>query len=578
MNRFLRTAFYARVSSQKQADEQTIQSQRQDLIERIQHDQLVIAPDFQFCDDGYSGSELLRPALDKLRDMIASAMIDRLYVHSPDRLARKYVHQALLLEEFARHGCEVIFLNQQGLPESPETNLLLQLQGMISEFEREKILERTRRGRRYAAAAGSVSVFSGAPYGYRYISRKEGDGQARWEIDPHESQIVRLIFDLVAAKEMTLAGVCRELHARGIRTQTGKEQWDPSTLRGILINPAYAGRALYPRKRMAPRKPGKRAKRGDPPVPRRAQVTVAADPQEQVTIPVPPLVSESIFEQAAQRMRENQKRQRQRQNGPKYLLSGLTMCGECGSAYCSRRQGGKSYYYYRCLGTDKHRRGERVMCSNPAVRGPELEARVWSELCQLLRDPRRLTAELERRREQSPQSSAQLAASQRRLKNLRGRLDRLIDAYASGLLEKNEFESRIGPLRDQHDREAAALASLSGADDDAQAASALTTLAEFAEQVQHSLEGASQDLKRELITLLIKRVEIHRDDLRIVYKVPSAPFDPGPEIRGLLQHRLQRQQLAAGVSPQNPIRPRSESRECGDSNLLGFFVPLWSSK
>jgi site-specific DNA recombinase len=550
MNGFLRAAYYARVSSQKQAHEQTIQSQCQDLIERIQRDGHSIAADFQFCDDGCSGSQLLRPALELLRDRIASSMIDRLYVHSPDRLARKYVHQALLLEEFARHGCEVIFLNQQGLPESPETNLLLQMQGMISEFEREKILERTRRGRRYAAAAGRVSVFGRAPYGYRYISRQEGDGQARWEIDPDESQVVRLIFELVATRERSLAGVCRELHAQGIRTRTGKDQWDSSTLRGILINPAYAGRAVYPRTRLAPRKPGKRAKRGDPPVPRQAKVAVAADPQEQVTISVPALVSESVFEQAAERMRDNQKRQRQRQDGPKYLLSGLTLCGECGSAYCARRQGGRSYSYYRCIGTDKHRRGETVRCTNPAVRGPQLEARVWSQLCELLRDPRRLADELQRRRQQSPHASAQIETTQRRLKSLRGRLDRLIDAYASGLLEKNEFESRIGPLRDQHDREAAALASLSGADGDAQTATALTTLKELSAHVEYSLEHASHELKRELITLLIKRVEIHRDDLRIVYKVPSPPFDQGPEIRGLLQHRLQR--AAAAIAA--PVR------------------------
>ena len=169
----IRAALYARVSSQKQADEATIQSQLEDIHQRLERDQLKVDEKFQFCDDGYTGSELLRPALETLRDHIACSIIDRLYIHSPDRLARNFAHQAILLEEFKRHGCEVIFLNQEGLPNSPETNLLIQLQGMIAEYEREKILERTRRGRRYAAVAGRVSVFAGAPYGYRYVSKQD---------------------------------------------------------------------------------------------------------------------------------------------------------------------------------------------------------------------------------------------------------------------------------------------------------------------------------------------------------------------------------------------------------------------
>ena len=125
MNGFQRVAAYLRVSSQKQADERTILSQRQDIIMCIGSDQLHLDEAFEFADDGYTGSDLVRPALEKLRDRVAASLIDRLYIHSPDRLARKFAHQAILLEEFQRHNCEVVFLNQEGLPQSPETNLLL---------------------------------------------------------------------------------------------------------------------------------------------------------------------------------------------------------------------------------------------------------------------------------------------------------------------------------------------------------------------------------------------------------------------------------------------------------------------
>lgn len=104
----------------------------------------------------------------------AAGVVDRLYIHSPDRLSRKYAYQALLLEEFAAQGVEVIFLNHAN-GETSEDNLLLQVQGMIAEYERAKIIERQRRGKLHRARNGSVNVLAGAPYGYEYV-RKQLDG------------------------------------------------------------------------------------------------------------------------------------------------------------------------------------------------------------------------------------------------------------------------------------------------------------------------------------------------------------------------------------------------------------------
>lgn len=546
MNGFLRVALYARVSSQKQAEEMTIQSQRQALVERIARDQCQLDYEFEFCDDGYSGSELSRPALETLRDRVAAAIIDRVYIHSPDRLARKFSHQALLLEEFAKYQCEVIFLNQEGMPDGPETNLLIQMQGMIAEYERAKILERTRRGRRYAAAAGRVSVFGGAPYGYRYISKQAGDGEARWEIDDRESRAVRLMFNLVDQQSCSLGGVCRALKAQNIPTKTGKADWDRATVRGILINSAYYGEAKYGKQRLVARKPGKRAKRGDPTWPRQARVTAATKPEEQVTIAVPALITKTQFERVARQMEENRLRQRARKEGAKSLLSGLLVCGQCGSAYCSQRQGGQ-YVYYRCLGTEGYRHGGEAICSNGRVKGPLLESRIWSELCQLLSDPSRLETELERRREQPPISSSQLTDIRCRIDHLQDQTNRLIDAYTSGLLTKPEFESRIGPLRDRHDREVSALASLQGElDDTTDIEAAAANLQQLAIQVGNHLEDADETLKRDLMVLLVKRIEIHSTEIRIVYKVPASPFDPAPASRGILPHCWRRHPIAGG--------------------------------
>jgi site-specific DNA recombinase len=186
----LRAAIYARVSSDQQAEAGTIASQVEALRERVHHDGLSLDEELSFIDEGYSGSTLVRPALERLRDLAVAGAIDRLYVHSPDRLARKYAYQVLLVDELHRGGVELIFLNR-ALGRSPEDDLLLQVQGMVAEYERAKILERSRRGKLHAARRGSVNVLSGAPYGYRYVSKQGGGGQARYEVVLEEARVVR---------------------------------------------------------------------------------------------------------------------------------------------------------------------------------------------------------------------------------------------------------------------------------------------------------------------------------------------------------------------------------------------------
>lgn len=147
-------AIYARVSSEQQVSSNTIDSQTQALQEQVTADGYSVQKHLVFKDDGYSGSTLVRPALEQMRDAIALGEIERLYVHSPDRLARKYAYQVVLVDEFTQSGVKVIFLNH-ALGQSPEDDLLLQVQGMVAEYERAKIIERSRRGKRHAAQSGS---------------------------------------------------------------------------------------------------------------------------------------------------------------------------------------------------------------------------------------------------------------------------------------------------------------------------------------------------------------------------------------------------------------------------------------
>src|SRR5215468_10212044 len=196
-------ALYARVSSDQQAEAGTIGSQIAALRARVADDGLRLPGEREFLDDGFSGATLVRPALERLRDLAAEGGIDRLYVHSPDRLARKYAYQALLLDEFRAASVEVVFLNH-ALGQSPEDELLLQVQGMVAEYERAKILERSRRGKRHAARRGSVNVLSGAPYGYRHVSKQAGGGPARYEVVLEEARVVRQTFAWVGQERCSL--------------------------------------------------------------------------------------------------------------------------------------------------------------------------------------------------------------------------------------------------------------------------------------------------------------------------------------------------------------------------------------
>src|SRR3954462_4709905 len=274
------TAIYARVSS----EQQTIASQIAALEARVEQDDLALAPDNRFVDEGYSGAPLVRPALERLRDAVAAGGLDRLYVHSPDRLARRYAYQVLLIDEFRRAGVEVVFLNRAiGL--SPEDDLLLQVQGMVAEYERAKILERSRRGKRHAAHQGEVSVLSGAPYGYRYIGKHRGGGVARYEVQEDEAAIVRQIFHWIGRERVSIGEVCRRLLARGCPTRSGKLAWDRSTVWGILKNPAYAGTAAFGKTRVGPLPTRLRPVRGGAEQPRRAYGVYDVAPQAWIGVP-----------------------------------------------------------------------------------------------------------------------------------------------------------------------------------------------------------------------------------------------------------------------------------------------------
>src|SRR5215469_12028609 len=373
-------AIYARVSSARQAKDETIGSQLAALREHAGKSRLDVPGEWVFADEGHSGATLVRPGLEALRDLAAQGCLDVVLVYSPDRLARKFAYQALLIEELARCGTRVEFVKgPRG--DSPEDQLLVQFQGMFAEYEKAQLAERYRRGKAWRAKTGSVNVLGGAPFGYRYVRKTPGAG-ARYEIIEHEAALVAEMFRRYADDGATIADLARWLTSLGVPTRTGKTRWDRSVIWGMLRNPAYAGRAVFGKTQVIHAQPGlNRVARLQGRTTPRAVKTVDRPREEWTEIAVPAIVSEDTFARVGQRLADN-KRFASRNSKVPSLLQGLAACSACGYGYyrTSTRTTSKTIYYYRCLGSDDYRYPGGRVCSSKPVRADYLDQVVWDHI------------------------------------------------------------------------------------------------------------------------------------------------------------------------------------------------------
>jgi site-specific DNA recombinase len=365
-----------------------------------------------------------------------------------------------------------------------------------------------------------------------------------------QARLVREMFTWVAVERLSLGKVTERLVERGIPSPTGLPRWDRATVRGILLNPAYMGLARFGKTRLLPRKTAtRRPYRGQPEVPRREKIAYPTSPEEQEPIPVPAIVSGELFAAVAKQLAENRRSYREQRAGAEFLLGGLLVCHRCGGAYCGRRfrhAPGRDYVYYRCLGTEKNRHGGVRRCDNASLTGPRTENAVWSDVCNLLQDPTRLRRELERRLERPPPNEFDTGHQEASLAKIKRRIARLIDAYENGWLDRMDFEPRLRRAKEQLAREEELLAQQQR--DQATAEELRLLVGEFdrfAAQMREGLAHADLATKRKLLRLLIKRIEVDADEIRIIYKVQPHPFVPSPA-RGILQDCLKCHSKAQG--------------------------------
>jgi site-specific DNA recombinase len=376
--------------------------------------------------------------------------VDVVLCYSPDRLARKFAYQALLIEEFARAGTRVEFVNgPRG--DTPEDQLLVQFEGMFAEYEKAQLMERYRRGKTHRARTGSVNVLSGAPFGYRYV-RKSDHAGACYQLVEHEAGLVAELFRRYADDGASIAELARWLTQAGVPTRTGKSGWDRSVIWGMLRNPAYAGTTVFGKTQVIAESPGlnrvaRLAGRTTP----RASKSIDRPREDWVQIPVPAVVTAETFERVAARLADN-KRFASRNAKDPCLLQGMAACSACGYGYyrTSTRTTNKKIYYYRCLGSDDYCYAGGRVCANKPVRADYLDHVVWDHITGLLADPTLIRAELDKRLHHA--RTADPAARARRdldfaLAKATTSITRMIEAFQEQLITIDEPRSRMPDLR-----------------------------------------------------------------------------------------------------------------------------------
>jgi site-specific DNA recombinase len=444
----MQVAFYARVSTSHQQHEGTIESQRRLLKQHIQHQGWSLLPEHEYIDDGISGARLDRPALDRLRDAARRGELDAVVILSPDRLARNYAHQWLLIEEFEKVNTPLIFL-QNPFGDSPQGKLLTQMQGMIAEYERAQIAERTRRGRLEKARHGEFIPWAYSCYGYRYLPKRHGYAP-QVMIEPVEAAVVRDIYRALVEEQLSCRQITKQLNAAQTRTPTGQNHvWHPATVRNILTNRVYAGQARYTyRQPVIPQYRKREAHQ------LRSLKTGRSyrSESEWVWSDAPALSTVELFDKAQRQLQRNAEAARKmyQPTSRRYLLRTLVKCGECGLGMVCIRQlsRGKKYQYlyYECKGHSPLTVGRATKCTAKRVRADRLDAVVWQALCQLLRHPHVIPqlhqAWAEAKQQNLSALEAQLSPLLQRQQRIERQDQRLLDAYQAEVLNLSELQTR----------------------------------------------------------------------------------------------------------------------------------------
>ncbi len=527
-----RVALYARVSSERQEREETVESQLDAL--RTYAQRKGYDTPTEFVDEARSGYDLARPALDRLRDAVARGDVDVIVIHEIGRLSRDRCNQALLLKELRRRA-RLEFV-QHPSDASPQGELIENILGDFADFEGKVIRDRMRRGKLFRAREGAL-MGGFVPYGFRYVARS-GSRRATLTIDDDRADVVREMFRLLVEDRQSCRQIARVLTERGLPAPAGGDHWRASTVGRMLRQEGYAGRFLYARNAYVKAE----SAGGSSPSNRPKTVRQVQPTENWVAIRVPVIIDEATFKRARQQLAENFRFSPRNNKRHSYLLSGgLVRCPSCGAAMSGAVSHGRRLY--RCSAADPLNVGDRRACRypTPAVRAEGLEEAVWDAVREAREDPGTLMREYQRRIDTlgaDSTDSAQRREAERRRARLRSQQKRLVDLYQYGELDQTDLRQRLAELKDHLGRLEADLAAQadrrSGRD---YWTAVLQSLEAFTARVSEGIGQLDFDGRRQVVRLLVRRVIIDAGGgkVQVVLALPQSAIEDGGHGRGSSQ-------------------------------------------
>jgi site-specific DNA recombinase len=454
-----RAVLYARVSSDDRGkDGRNLAGQLGMCRKYAQERSWRVVAELAEDDRGASGASFELPRLDQVPKMAQSGGFDILIVRESDRLSRNLAKQLVVEEEMKRHGVQVNYMLAD-YPDTPEGRLNKYIRATIAEYEREKINERTIRGRRQKVQAGNVLVFGRPSYGYRVADK---DGKTTLVVCESEAHVVRLIYTWYtsgddAGRLLSLSGIARELSRLRIPTHAdthagfkkrGRGEWDRGAVPRILKNETYTG-SWHNGKTKGPHN-GRRTR---------------TPKEDRLMVEVASIVSDELWQAAQDRLQKNR---RNTQNSPKhpYLLGRRVTCGACGlkmSGHSGNNASRKTYRYYRCPATFKKDSVVR-RCDAPGFPVRYVDVVVWDWVKSFLTNPEALRRGLwevhqERERASAP-VRGRLAVVNGLLSSNRAQLERLLGLYLSGEFPREmliDHKARLEKTAEVLERERASL-------------------------------------------------------------------------------------------------------------------------
>ncbi len=511
-------ALYARVSTERQEQEQTILSQMEELRIRARQDDVVHW--HEFMDEGYSRNDLVRPDLDRLRDLVLDGQIDRIYIYSPDRLASG-AGLMILVEEFREHGVQVIFL-KGSFDDTPEGTLMLNVHGAFAEYERVKITERTRRGKLHLARQG-VLVGYLAPYGYRFVRRNENQ-RAHVEIDEYQASIVRSMYRWLVEEQLSTRAIAQRLNEMGVPTARGAAQWQPTTAYRMLSRETFKGTFVYQKAQaVMPSHPQstdryhKKRKSGRKPRPR----------EEWIRIRVPAIVEEVLWEAAQTQLAENGRYARRNNKKHQYLLRGLIRCPVCGATYTGAVQHGLRRY--RCSNHDPVVSSTGKKCLSGSMSADLVERLTWEAITETLKQPDVLVEEYQRRLEEtSSRSGLEFERKQvsLALKRTQRQEDRITDAYINEAMELDRYKQEMSKLGQRREGLERALKDVDRRESqEKHSREALGQIESFCHRVAQGLDALNFEERQQLLRLVVERITLGDNTIRIETVIPTGDDD-----------------------------------------------------